>query len=95
MKSSVINQEICAAPPILSFFYLFRYILNLFFIDEIALTANNRYSVASLLTTETNEVSGVEKSQIKNKISPFATLSRNDEVSDLRSVEMAVCEIFG
>ena len=77
------------------FSYLFRYILNLFFIDAIALTASNRYSVASLLTTETNEVSGVEKSQIKNKISPFATLSRNDKGSDLRSVEMAVCEIFG
>ena len=95
MKGGRRRAKICAAPPILSFFYLFRYILNLFFIDEIALTANNRYSVASLLTTETNEVSGVEKSQIKNKISPFATLSRNDEVSDLRSVEMAVCEIFG
>ena len=74
---------------------MFRYILNLFFIDAIALTENSRYSVASLLTTETNEVSGVEKSQIKNKISPFATLSRNDKGSDLRSVEMAVCEIFG
>ena len=77
------------------FFLFVQIYIKPVFIDAIALTASNRYSVASLLTTETNEVSGVEKSQIKNKISPFATLSRNDEVSDLRSVEMAVCEIFG